>query len=220
MFNRKVIFLLMMNVALFMSCDDNDIRGPRDYYPANTASVRYYEVEHYQPYTPGAVVTDTISVQYTGDTLIAGKTYHVETSFFTYRPYDGDPVTGKSVFRLTRKEGSRCYYIFPGTDGPELLMVDANAKVGDVYVFDRNSSGDFKTEQIVVATGTTHVIQGKRYDGVIELEEIGYWRDSNTGEFFKAHVQRRWFAPGIGEIYSAFETYYYTVGIRHFLLPA
>jgi hypothetical protein len=219
MFNQKLIAVVVLSTAGLISCDDSDVQVQRDYFPVAPGKVRSYETEYYQPYTPGSVVTDTISIIFTSDTLIAGKMYHVEQTVRRYTLYDGTKASEKSVSRLIRKEGNRWYVISPGTDGPENLFLDGDANVGHVHVINQPGSGDFKVEHTVVAKGTTHIIHGVRYTGVIEIEEVGYWRNSSKDRFTKSHVQRRWFAPGVGEIYSAFEAYVYTVGIRHFLLP-
>jgi hypothetical protein len=208
------VSILLFALAFAAACEDDEIPQlalEGDYLPVDQNSRYFLREQFSDPDLSNRFQSDTIRIEFVGDTVIANKTYH-QYKHFSFWDSGNGIIDVNYDYRFFRKEGSQ--YIEPlslSGDGTEIVFLDTEKPVGCSWSYDNG----FGTETIytIKAVNTEREINGIQYMNVIDVEMETRYHESD-GSYSLVYKGHRYFEKDLGEIYSLSEWYMYRGAFR------
>ena len=192
--NSSIRFGLMMIVvtAVTFSCEYTDITPVPDYFPLSETTKTVYKKEFTSTADETVWATDTVTLSVSGDTLIDGISYKKFVNEYG--------LLEKVVRREADKYFGRNHELYGGFT-KEYLFLDLSVPVNGTWEHIKDE-GFTKTEYVVKATNSSHVIDDVEYRNVIKVEVNYYDKYTDGVNFELRNTAKHYYADGIGEIYA------------------
>jgi hypothetical protein len=191
----KIFFASLVSTVLLQSCENHSVSPsiPPDYFPLTEGIELNYYQENISTADPLEIWgKDTVLVKISKDTIIGGIQYKSVLNNF-----------GR-LEKFVRREGSQYFgrqHEFYGMFTPEYMFLDTAVPVGGSWSHIKDE-GHSKTEYVVKAKNSTHIINGVEYKDVIELD-VNYYNDYEDGVTMKLlYTAKHFYANGVGEIFT------------------
>jgi hypothetical protein len=186
------------------SCDGTESVTPDgDYFPTSRSTEKYFVRETYSGGDQNEpTLSDTVRVKITGDTLINGIAYEVQTVFAKYWTIGPTRIEIPERTDVVRRDHKKCYYVPDFAPGREFRFLDWSLPGGASWEYVDGFEDEFKFEFRAVPVRGGMTINDAHFNNVIEVEQRDLYRSSSSKEYQLRSIHRRWFATGVGEIRS------------------
>lgn len=197
----RAVMFPVFSAVLLLSCENNEFPATKavlgDYFPLGPEHRwEYVTVHRYgnTGFNAGVVLTDTMKLR--------AERLNWEGNYFQMREDNDGIYYGWS--KWYRKDSCRTFE-FPAY-AREFMFLDADLDLHQSW--EARPYGDYnKTEFRVVEVNATKIVNGIRYNHVIEVLESSYWKGPEGEDPFTLSSEtRHYYAKDVGEIYS-YETY-------------
>ena len=215
-----ISLVILLLLTLLAGCEPQDDRTtplPGEYYPMEEGVVKYYLREQYMPDTKEIFFSDTIKIVFKGDTVINEKTFQQFRFYSKWERADHVIIETSDVYRIVKNTGSKYYFLPFSSDTTQYLFLDTQATLGAQWTYQSGFEDAFKSTYTVKAVDRKLKVNGVLYYHVVEVWKESYykWQDEPYKLF---NLEKKYYAPGAGEIFSQSEIYTYTSGLRITLL--
>lgn len=212
------VFFWVAALALTTSCTDQEfsnVARKGDYLPTNQSD-RYFLRESFaQPDLAERFQYDTIRVSFAGSAEINNIQYQ---KFDFYSMWDNGSaiVEVHDAYRYFRHEGSRYYQpaLATGPNAEEHIFLDTEKPAGSSWQYLEGFENEWRTTYTIKAVNAKRTINEVEYTDVIEVETRTEAKSMGDEDYYLVTSQNRYYARGVGEVYSLFSSYTYTGALQ------
>ena len=184
--------LVITILAAFGSCKYDSIQLPKgNYFPLeNNTEWVYQRKLGYNEADSSIWSMDTLSNKVGGDTLVGGKMYKIILG------------ADDNIEKVIRVDGNQYFgrrHELYGSFANEYMFLDTDKPVGSSWIYFKDDSTR-QTEYIIKAKNSKHIISGKVFEYVIELEVNYYYKELDRFKYWL--TTKHYYAKDVGEIYT------------------